>query len=133
MHSMGRGTMRSMVEGSVRRRLELLARTGGVGASYPSTALRAVPLPIFDGEDRSAVAFVALAGLDLGLGVLPLVGGERGSDLHHVLELAFGIAADEALVVAGVDQLALALGHGCSPMISVRGQNQRDSGRFQGR
>jgi hypothetical protein len=39
--SVGRGTMRSMVEGYMA--LE-------AGAFYPSTTLRVVPLPICDGE-----------------------------------------------------------------------------------
>ena len=39
--SVGRGTMRSMVEGYMALK---------PGAAYPSTTLRVVPLPICDGE-----------------------------------------------------------------------------------
>ncbi len=41
VRSMGRGTRRSLVEGYSRKLLP----------AYPSTPLRGVPLPIFDGED----------------------------------------------------------------------------------
>jgi len=43
--------MRRMVEGYGHRRGEVLPRTEGVSASYPSTTVPVVPLPIFDGED----------------------------------------------------------------------------------
>jgi hypothetical protein len=47
MRSMGRGTIRRMVEGS--SGLRSIAAVEGL--PYPSTALRAVPLPTFGRED----------------------------------------------------------------------------------
>jgi len=46
MRSMGRGTRRSLVEGYLTLAKEDFARTREDRASYPSTTLRAVPLPI---------------------------------------------------------------------------------------
>jgi hypothetical protein len=42
--------MRSMVEGSLAPAFEDRARTSQLRAFYPSTTLRVVPLPIFNGE-----------------------------------------------------------------------------------
>jgi len=50
MRSMGRGTTRRVVEGNWHRRLRIQRATADVCAFYPSTRLRLVPLPIFDGR-----------------------------------------------------------------------------------
>src|SRR5262245_50755636 len=64
-----------------------------VGKTWPSH-----PLP---------VAAVALAGADLGLRVLADVAAEGAADVVALLELPLVVAADEALVDAGIDQLAV--------------------------
>ena len=53
------------------------------------------------------VAAVALAGFHFGLGVFATIAGEAAADVVAFLELALAVAADEAFVAAGVDQLAL--------------------------
>src|SRR5688572_1234418 len=62
------------------------------------TGVRRVLLPI---------AFVAVATLDLRLGLLPAVGREGLADIIRFLELPSGAASHESLVVSGVDQLTL--------------------------
>src|SRR5688572_14040146 len=71
-----------------------------------------------------AVALVALTGLGGRLRFLPAVGGERAADVVALLELALPVAADEALVRAGVDQLAPA---------GARLRTRRGFGRFRRR
>src|SRR5882762_7699506 len=54
----------------------------------------------------AAVAFVALAGFGDGLGFGAAVGAKRAADVIAFLELTLAVAADEAFVAAGVDDLA---------------------------
>src|SRR4051794_40702992 len=67
----------------------------------PSSGCRSPLLPL-------PVPFVALAGSGLSLRVLPDVPGERPADVIALGEPALLVAADESLVGAGVDELAIA-------------------------
>jgi hypothetical protein len=51
----GEGTRQSLVEGYLTRVQRFMSETAKACAKYPSTTLRVVPLPIFDGEDYQAV------------------------------------------------------------------------------
>src|SRR5687768_15336579 len=54
------------------------------------------------------VAFVALAGLDLGLGTLPPIRGQGAADIVGLNERrAKLVASDIPLISAGIDQLSL--------------------------
>ena len=54
-----------------------------------------------------SIAFVALAGLGAGLGVLPAVGFQTAAHVVALVESALSIPADEPLVGTGVDQFPL--------------------------
>jgi hypothetical protein len=53
------------------------------------------------------VAFVALATLDLPLGLFSAIGHERLAHIVGLLEFASGAASDKSLVSSGIDQLTL--------------------------
>src|SRR4029450_2213639 len=84
--------------------VELSESAVGVGvtlrlvAETRRTEVRRVRLP---------VAFIALATLDLRLGLFSTVGRERLADVIGFLELPSSAASDESLVTSGVDQLTL--------------------------
>ena len=84
--------------------VELLEAAVGVGVTLRLVGdtrrpgLRRLPLP---------VAFVALATLDLRLGLFSTVGRERRAHVVGLLEFTRGAASDESLIGSGVDQLTL--------------------------
>ena len=98
-----------MKSGSAR----LLLARGFLAGRLPSGAFPASCFPASSfalGLGSWPVAFVALAGLDLGFRTLPPIHGQRPADIVRFIELAALVAADKALVPASIDQFSLA-GH----------------------
>jgi hypothetical protein len=71
----------------------------------------------------SPIPAIALAGLHLGLGMVPDILAERAADIVGFLELAFVVTPDISFVAAGIDQFAL--GH--DPLHELKKKTPKES------